>query len=151
MSRYTCYKCKAEHGEDNMVAYCACCFSAESRPSPSEEALRGSEYFCGLHKSAACKPCSDEAWTESSELMGEVYAQGLRIKALEAVVEAGDSLASWAMCAREDRRIESDSELMTAQTLAWTVELLRRAEAQRDAAAALAALSSSAPVSEAKP
>lgn len=26
MSRYTCYNCKAEHGEDNMAAYCAVCY-----------------------------------------------------------------------------------------------------------------------------
>ncbi len=27
-SIYTCYKCKSEHSTDNMVSYCASCFSA---------------------------------------------------------------------------------------------------------------------------
>ena len=26
MSRYTCYECKAEHGTENMSAFCASCF-----------------------------------------------------------------------------------------------------------------------------
>lgn len=27
MSRYTCHGCQSEHSEDNMVAYCAACYS----------------------------------------------------------------------------------------------------------------------------
>lgn len=33
MSRYTCHRCRTEHGTDNMVAYCAACFHAEQEKS----------------------------------------------------------------------------------------------------------------------
>ena len=72
-------------------------------------------------------------------VLNKLMAVEGREKAQQAVIEAGDRLASWAMCAREDRRVELGCEPMTAQTLKWTTELLRLAEAQRYAAA-LAAL-----------
>ena len=50
-------------------------------------------YVCGHHKSPACKPCADEAWTEGSELRGEIYTLGHALAAMSAVVEAARPIA----------------------------------------------------------
>ena len=62
-------------------------------------------------------------------------AEAAEAKLVDAIkaLDASDKLASWALCARKDRRVESDGEPMAAQTLKWTEELLRLAEAQQDA------------------
>ena len=58
--RYTCYKCKTEHGEDNMVAYCAaCCSSEKSRADAAAAKLYQSE----LEKNVLTKTISDYVLT----------------------------------------------------------------------------------------
>lgn len=37
MSRYKCHKCESEHGEDNMVAYCAYCYANRQHTEPKKD------------------------------------------------------------------------------------------------------------------